>query len=421
MKNVLFAASVCAAMFASAEISVKSVAVSQDATTRKVTVTYQLQGDETAGIVTVRFLDGAGAAIPEEKVMTLRGEVNARVSGLNANHSFVWNADADLPGIDFTTQKLKAEVTVRPLSDPPEYMTADLRFSSCVRFYASSNAVPGGLSDPRYKMDVILMKRVLAKGVQWRMGTPSGESGRSSTRETLHYVTFTNDFYMGIYEITQRQYRHLQKSNLFSDFLGRADADVLPMNALSYDHLRGPMSTSYKYYWPNCGHDVANDSYLGLLRARTGVLFDLPTDAQWEYVCRAGVATIYPDGSAQGADNLGKFAWNSGNTTEPQPVGTRLPNRWGFYDMLGNVFEHTLDYHADMSSDSVTEPVGPYQKDGTVSVGANRVSRGGSYKQDYTVCRPGVRNKGSTQGRYDRTGNQDEGARLWAPIDVFVK
>ena len=419
MKNVLLMFLAGLATLSQAAISVQSVTVSQDAATRRVTVTYQLAGDETSGIVTVRFLDASDNPIPEASVMTLYGEVNQRVTGLLTDHTFTWNADADLPA-DFSSGALKAEVTVHSLLDPPEYMAVDLRFANEVKFYASSNAVPGGVRDVRYKMDHILMKRVCAKGVTWRMGTPSGETGRSSARETLHYVTFTNDFYMGVYEITQRQYRHLRKSNLYSDFLGRADADVLPMNALSYDHLRGPMVASYQCYWPNCGHDVASDSYRGLLRARTGVLFDLPTDAQWEYVCRAGVATIYPDGSPQGADNLGKFAWNSTNAAEPQPVGTRKPNAWGFYDMLGNVFEHTLDYHADMSSASVTDPVGPYQGVGVSSVGANRVSRGGSYLHDYTVCRPGVRNKGSTQGRYDKAGSQDEGARLWTPIDVFV-
>ena len=419
MKGVLLVFWAGLAVAASASISVRSVSLSQDPATRRVTVTYQLAGDEPAGIVTVRFSDASGNPIPEASVVTLCGEVNQRVTGLLSDHSFVWNADADLPGA-FPPGALRAEVTVHSLSDPPEYMAADLRFQDCVRFYTSSNAVPGGVQDLRYKMDVVLMKRVCAKGVTWRMGTPSGESGRSAARETLHYVTFTNDFYLGVYEITQRQYLHLQKSNLYSDFLGRADADILPMNALSTDHLRGPMAASYNCYWPNCGHNVASDSYLGLLRARTGVLFDLPTDAQWEYACRAGVASIYPDGSSQGADNLGRFAWNSGNAAEPRPVGTRLPNRWGFYDMLGNVFEHTLDYHADMTAASVTEPVGPYQQDGVVSVGANRVSRGGSYKWDYTVCRPGLRNKGSTQARYDRAGNQDEGARLWAPITVFV-
>ena len=419
MKGVLFAFAASVSAAVSAAISVDSVTVSQDAATRKVTVSYRLAGDEPSGIVTVRFRDAAGDLIPEASVATLRGEVNQRVAGLQSDHSFVWNADADLPG-DFPPGALQAEVTVHSLSDPPEYMTADLRFQDCVRFYTSSNALPGGVQDVRYKQDVVLMKRVCAKGVTWRMGTPTGESGRSSSRETLHYVTFTNDFYMGVYEITQRQYRHLQKNYLYSDFLGRADADVLPINALSYDHLRGPMAASYNCYWPNCGHNVASDSYLGLLRARTGVLFDLPTDAQWEYVCRAGVPTIYPDGSSQGADNLGRFAWNSGNASEPQPVGSLMPNGWGFYDMLGNVFEHTLDYHSDMSANAATEPAGPYQQDGVVSVGASRVSRGGSYKWDYTVCRPGLRNKGSTQARYDRAGNQDEGARLWAPVTVFV-
>ena len=419
MKGVLFLFLAGLGALSQAAISVQSVMVSQEAPTRKVTVSYRLAGDETSGIVTVRFRDTFGNPIPEASVLTLLGEVNQLVTGLSTDHTFVWNVDADLPE-DFPVGALQAEVTVRSLQDPPEYMAVDLRFSNHVRFYASSNAVPGGVEDARYKMDMILMKRVCANGVTWRMGTPSGETGRNSSRETLHYVTFTNDFYMGVYEITQRQYRHLQKNYLYSDFLGRANADVLPMNALSYDHLRGPMSKSYQCYWPNCGHNVANDSYLGLLRARTGVLFDLPTDAQWEYVCRAGVEAIYPDGSSQGADNLGKFAWNSGNATEPQPVGTRTPNHWGFYDMLGNVFEHTLDYHKEMSSVSVTDPVGPYQEDGVISVGANRVSRGGSYKQDYTVCRPGVRNKGSTQGSYDRSGAEDEGARLWAPITVFI-
>jgi formylglycine-generating enzyme required for sulfatase activity len=129
------------------------------------------------------------------------------------------------------------------------------------------------------------------------------------------------------------------------------------------------------------------NSFLGRVRAKTGINFDLPTEAQWEYACRAGTATSYYNGTncISGATvdtiadpGLDSIAWYghfwpgelSGIGT--REVGTKSPNTFGLYDMLGNVWEFCLDWYAVYPTSSVIDPVGP-------ASGINRIARGGSW------------------------------------------
>jgi formylglycine-generating enzyme required for sulfatase activity len=106
---------------------------------------------------------------------------------------------------------------------------------------------------------------------------------------------------------------------------------------------------------------------MGKLRARTGLDFDLPTEAQWEYACRAGTTTTYSYGNS--AD--GNYMWyDSNSNSKTHVVGTKQPNLWGLYDMHGNVSEWCLDWYGTLSYG--TDPKGS-------SSGSNRVKRGGSW------------------------------------------
>ncbi len=118
--------------------------------------------------------------------------------------------------------------------------------------------------------------------------------------------------------------------------------------------------------WPSSSA-VDSDSFLGKLRARTGLEFDLPTEAQWEYACRAGTTTVYSYGNSADGD----YMWyNSNSGYHTNDVGLKKPNPYGLYDMHGNVFEWCLDWYGTLAYG--TDPKG-------ISLGTSRVRRSGTY------------------------------------------
>ena len=249
----------------------------------------------------------------------------------------------------------------------------------------TSSTTGPDLSDDTCRTSELWLRRI-PKGT-FIMGSPEGEVGRDSN-ETQHQVTLTEDFYIGVFEITQKQYSLIQGSNP-SDYNG----DTRPVENVSYDTIRGTGNTAGAG-WPSYGHAVDSDSFLGKLRAKTGKTFDLPTEAQWEYACRAGTTTALNTGknlTSTGWDsamdeagrydcnqNDGKGGYSSNHHTK---VGSYLPNAWGLYDMHGNVWEWCLDwYKSDLGSSAVTDPKGP-------NSGSGRVVRGGSWGHDARGCR----------------------------------
>ena len=175
-------------------------------------------------------------------------------------------------------------------------------------------------------------------------------------------VTLTKPFYMGVFEITLRQWELVMGSwpgSSPSSSYGLGDA--YPAYNVSYNDIRGSSSGAR---WP-ASSVVDASSFLGKLRAKTGLDFDLPTEAQWEYACRAGTATTYYWGDAMD----GAYAWYSSNSgSTAHPVGTRLPNAWGLYDMSGNVWEWCRDWYGALAYG--TDPTGS-------ASGSDRVLRGG--------------------------------------------
>ena len=142
----------------------------------------------------------------------------------------------------------------------------------------------------------------------------------------------------------------------------------------------------------------------GVMRTRTGVLFDLPTEAQWEFACRAGTDTPY--GIDTNAMELAEFAWYSGSGI--QPVGGLEPNAWGFYDMHGNVAETCLDYFTAALEGPAEDPSGP---DSVTSDNLNFTVRGGAVENADNLCRSASRRAfDNTKGYYKYWG-----FRFWAP------
>lgn len=170
-----------------------------------------------------------------------------------------------------------------------------------------------------------------------------------------HDVTLTKPFYMGIFEVTQKQYALVMGSNP-SKYLD----DKSPVHNISYDIIRGTMNGAQ---WP-LSSEVDSTSFIGKLQARTrNVSFDLPTEAQWEYACRAGTTNDYNNGSNSMSGLAGV------KSSRPSNVGSYKSNAWELYDMHGNVGEWCLDRFASLSTGGMN-PVGP-------SSGTKRVVRGG--------------------------------------------
>src|SRR2546422_4156253 len=208
------------------------------------------------------------------------------------------------------------------------------------------------------------------------MGSPTNEVDRMDD-ETQHMVTLTKGFFMGKYEVTQGEYPSVVGSNL-SFFNG-------VRNGTNYgtDLSRPVESVSWKDATNYCAQRTQQETVAGLIPA--GSQYRLPTEAEWEYVCRAWTSTRFYYGDDPGYANLVDYACYDGNNAgTTQPVGQKLPNASGFYDMAGNVLEWCQDWYGPYPGGTVTVPQGPRS-------GANRIIRGGGWYAFPTYCRSAVR------------------------------
>ena len=367
----------CALTSAAGEISVSSVTIAQDARTRLVTVEYTL-GDEPA-IVTVDFQTN-GVSIGEANFANVIGDVNRLVSTAG-RHVITWRPDkSPLAGVSFLGTRVTAEVKAWPKDDPPDYMVALLGEDDVsmprITYYVSTNALPGGLENDEYRTTKLVMRRIHAAGVRWLMGNDGNEVA-ASANETPHFVTLSEDYYIGIFETTQEQHRQ------FSGYGYTDGTDSPPVYATNRSDIA--VSPKVRIDWRFLrGNDAPIDRYRTLgtgrcdfkaLRERTGVDFDLPTEAQWEYAARAGATNgiMYAGIIYNNAASVQQYEWYYGNSdkhTEANGypggdglqhghrVGSKLPNPFGLYDMLGNADEMCLDaYVADLGTAEVTNPI----------------------------------------------------------------
>jgi len=216
-----------------------------------------------------------------------------------------------------------------------------------------------------YKTDKLVLRRVPAGGVSWQMGSPSTEPGHN-THETQRDVTLPSDFYIGVFEVTQEQYAKFAIANPY--FNNTSYAPTRPIEQVGYCEIRG-LTADASY--PDA---PATTSFLGKLRTLTGVDFDFPGEAQWEFACRAGAyGVVWNDGDAitnatadANLSELGRYGYNGGKvpvgdgtytnavrtvSTEygTAAVGSYKPNSLGLYDMHGNVWEWCLDWYQPCS------------------------------------------------------------------------
>ena len=181
---------------------------------------------------------------------------------------------------------------------------------------------------------------------------------RRGRLRNFHRVIISKDFYLGKYLVTQAQWEAVMEDNP-SQFKGAK----WPVENVS---------------WEDC------QQFIERLNYQTGKnIYRLPTEAEWEYACRAGSVTAYSFGDDK--KRLGEYGWYSANSGgETHPVGQKTPNPWGFYDMYGDVWEWCKDWYAPYPGGLVTDPQGP-------SSGSERVLRGGGWFDGAMRCRSGFR------------------------------
>ena len=229
------------------------------------------------------------------------------------------------------------------------------------------------------------------------MGSPTGEANRSND-ETQHTVTLTKDFYMGKYQVTNAQYAaFLNAKGIGSEGKGAVSYNkdgsavsnetqiFIKASSGSYDwglHWSGskwePSQATYS------DHPVIYVTWYGAKAYADWVGGTLPTEAQWEYACRAGTTTAYSYGNTAN----GSYMWysdNSGSATHV--VGGKQANGWGLFDMHGNVYEWCLDQWNN-SDNYMSLP----SNDPLSTTGSGRVARGGSWNSNAQFCRSAFRN-----------------------------
>jgi len=217
------------------------------------------------------------------------------------------------------------------------------------------------------------------------MGRNPGEADSTPSEDPRHLVTISSAFWMSKYEVTKAQWKAVMRSEPWSGQPNVLDEDNSPAVYISWDDAQ---------------------AFLTQANTQTGLAFRLPTEAEWEYACRAGTTTRFYWGDDLAYTVGDDYAWWRYNTVDVGQeyvhlVGQKLPNAWGLCDMSGNALEWCQDWYGNYSSGDAVDPQGPL-------TGTWRIMRGGSVAFEGFTCRSANR----TQGQPSSTGNYTFGLRL---------
>jgi formylglycine-generating enzyme required for sulfatase activity len=290
---------------------------------------------------------------------------------------------------------------------PPagHYMVIDLSPGPYAATFAVTyvDRVPPGGWGEEHRTTKLVLRRLPAG--TYTMGSPPDELGRDAD-ESQRRVTLTQDFYLGIFPVTQRQWERVL-DEWPSWFENVAFRDARPVEQVSWTEARGGV-------WPGApagSGQPAAESFIGALRAKTGLALELPTEAQWEWAARAGTTRALNNGrNLTGIDecphmtDVGRYWHNHTGGFSGDPfvstaggtarVGSYRPNAWGLYDLHGNVWEWCRDWYVQTPPGSV-DPVGP-------ATGTDRVLRGGSWNYGANGCRSARRGGATPTGLWSR-------------------
>ena len=233
----------------------------------------------------------------------------------------------------------------------------------------SPKTITNNIQSPKTITNSIGMNLVLIPKGTFPMGSPIGEAGADDDEEQ-HQVTISKDYYLGVTEVTQGQYEKVMGTNpsyFQKRLLRKSDSSMYPVESVT---------------WEDAVEFCKKLSELPAEK-KAGRVYRLPTEAEWEYACRAGGKTAYSFG--ENSKSLGDYAWfNRNSDSETHPVGEKKANAWGLYDMHGNVWEWCSDWYGEYPKNPVSDPRGPKK-------GVERVYRGGSYFYIPAFCRSAYR------------------------------
>ena len=446
-KTMLVGVAVLAAAIVHGTPEVSNVTMTQSNSSRLVTITYNLSED---AVVTLEVMTNATpnaatgwSSIGGVAVCNAQGAVWRKVTSADADgagkYTITWRPDQSWTdesgkGFKIAAGCAKAVVTAWALDNTPDYMVVDISAAAqpnTQKYYPAVDFLPGSVlgqkgaitNNPAYKTSMLVMRKIMAKDVIWTMGSTPLETQRISSdhREDTHQVSLTNNYYIGVFEITQNSWNLVGEFSSVQSGYFTVDRAFRPMENVCFNEIRNGRYTtaaaSDSKNWPEPPYET---SWLGRLRTRTGLNFDLPSEAQWEFAARAGHGdTQWGDGTAilntdsdLNLARIGRYAKSGGyinGTTAPTGtcpeadggtafVGSYAPNDWGLYDMNGNVGEFCLDFfQADISSlaGAVNTVVGS----------GSHVVRGGDYRCDKAKdCRPAGRGSSASNERGNNKG-----------------
>jgi formylglycine-generating enzyme required for sulfatase activity len=249
-----------------------------------------------------------------------------------------------------------------------------LLFAAAIAASAADPAASPAPASPAVRVIADLKLELLrvAPGT-FAMGSPADEPERNKAEGPRMQVTLSREFWLGKTEVTQAQYEAIMGVNPSTFKKGGPDLPV--ENASWIDAMAF------------CRKLTARERASG--RLAEGESYALPTEAEWEYACRAGSTASY-------AGDPDAMAWHNANSEgTTHPVGLKRANAWGFHDMSGNVLEWCFDWYGPYPGGAVTDPSGPGR-------GYYRMARGGSWRTEARTGRSAARSGGSA-GRLDYT------------------